>query len=405
MAITIKIDKQRETPKGYSIIIYINHKNKRKNLATGYHSQLKDWSEELSQPKKSHPNFKELMDYVLQIKFKILEIGNLGKYSSIDKIISILQNEDNSDVSFMDFWKNLYKEYEQKGFKKAKNYREVYNYVSQFKSDFTFDDVNYSFLINFRDFKLKTGCSPNGVHSYLRTFRAVYNEAIKRDLYAPKIAKNPFLGVMPKLEKTKDKFFTLEEMQTVNRNIPEDGNLIIKGYNSTELTKEREYHYHNYFLLCFFLGGIDFIDLANLRYDLHVKKGRIKFKRFKGGTNEMIDNFIFPEAQIILNKYKSKDSNFLIPINLKAYESARNNYQRRFSKWLKSIGIETEFGTKTPRYTFINVGKQLQLNRDIIMELTGHARSDTHSIYEGKFPDKIKDDVHRQIIDSIKTSE
>ncbi len=43
MAIEIKLDKQRETKNGFYIIIYINFKGKRKNIATKYSTLLKDW--------------------------------------------------------------------------------------------------------------------------------------------------------------------------------------------------------------------------------------------------------------------------------------------------------------------------------------------------------------------------
>ena len=36
------------------------------------------------------------------------------------------------------------------------------------------------------------------------------------------------------------------------------------------------------------------------------------------------------------------------------------------------------------------------------MELTGHSRGDVHSIYEsGFFLNKIKDEVHREILDAV----
>lgn len=399
MSLEIKLDTQRETKKGFSIILYINLNGKRKNISTKYYTLIKDWNKDKIEPKKSHPQYLELLNYLFELKYKINQIGNIKKYYSIDKVLSDLFTGKSDD--FMSFWKELISEHKKNGLKKAKNYEEVYNIVSKYQSVIAFEELNYSFLIKFRDYKLNNGCSANGVHSYLRTFRTIYNEAIRREIFLPKQFISPFKGVLPTLTATKDKFFTVSEMKLINSNITGDNNVLIKGFNSTEATKSRRYHYHNYFMLCFLLGGIDFIDLANLRYDLHVKNGRIKFERFKGGTTERIDNFIPPKALEILDLYKN-ESLFLINVDLMKYESLRNNYQKRFGKWLKSIGIDSYFGTKTPRYTFIDIGKQLLLNRDVIMELTGHKRGDVHSVYEGKFPYNIKDDVHQQIINSIK---
>jgi integrase len=152
---------------------------------------------------------------------------------------------------------------------------------------------------------------------------------------------------------------------------------------------------------------LDFIDLANLRYDLHVKNGRVQFTRFKGGTSEFIDNIIIPEALVILEKYKD-NAPYLINIHKYQYTSLRNNYLKRFGKFIYSIKdennkplVESYFTTKTARYTFINLGKQLELNRDVVMEITGHSRGDVHSIYEGSYSYEVKDAVHRKIIDAV----
>jgi integrase len=83
------------------------------------------------------------------------------------------------------------------------------------------------------------------------------------------------------------------------------------------------------------------------------------------------------------------------------YKSMRANYDKRFGKWLESIGITSYFGTKTPRYTFIDLGKQLQLNRDIVKEIVGHSSKDVHSIYEGIFSEPVKDEVHEKIIQAV----
>lgn len=187
---------------------------------------------------------------------------------------------------------------------------------------------------------------------------------------------------MEKSERTKDKYFVISEVQKI--------------YHKPTKTK-----YDNYFLLCFFLGGLDFIDIANIKKE-HIKRGRIQFTRFKGNTREIINNFIFPEAQRILDQF-ANDSEFLTDIyQYKDFASCRNNYLKRYRNEIEALGITSYFSSKTPRYSFIHIGsRELYQNRDIIKELVGHSQNDITSIYEGKFPDKIKDEVHRKIIDSV----
>ena len=149
------------------------------------------------------------------------------------------------------------------------------------------------------------------------------------------------------------------------------------------------------------MGGLDFIDIANLRHDKHIIKERLVFQRFKQGeTKETISNYIFPEIWEILNQYDCKP--YLFPIyEAKNYNNFRNSYIQRFRLCLAQIGITEYFTSKSARYSFINIGKQLQLNREVLMELTGHSRGDVHSIYESGFSNKIKDEVHRKILDAV----
>ena len=47
---------------------------------------------------------------------------------------------------------------------------------------------------------------------------------------------------------------------------------------------------------------------------------------------------------------------------------------KRYRKQLQEQGVSSYVSSKSARYTFINIGKELLLNREILMELTGHSR-------------------------------
>lgn len=148
------------------------------------------------------------------------------------------------------------------------------------------------------------------------------------------------------------------------------------------------------------MGGIDFVDLANLTYKEHVQNNRVVFQRFKGGTSEWIDNAIHPFATKILAKYEG--GKYLVPIyRAKKYKSFRDNYTRRIRKLLEANKVESYITSKTPRYTFINVAKGLQIQKSLRQEIVGHARNDVHSEYEDSYPKKIRDKAHFKVIDAV----
>lgn len=387
MEIEIKLDKSKPRKKGHPIIISIFvSKDDRQYPVTGYYAFPDQWNEIKSEPKKNHPLYHGLYEYVYNKKLIINKLTERKQYRTSEQIKNAILG--NNYESMTAFWESFIEELNSNGKKGNARYHES-NLLAfkKFKPNIFFHEINYDFLIKFRDFHLnrkrsngENALSNNGVIIYLRGIKTVYREALKRKLFIPEDFNNPFQGIMPKSEPTKDKYFTIDEMGLI-------------------VSTSGKHKYYDYFMLCFLLGGIDYIDLYHLRYS-HIKNGRIKFERFKGGTNEIIDNYVFPEAMEILDKYKD-DSGYLVPLWQNESNSYRGNYITVFRKWLKKIGIESYFTSKTPRYTFINIGKQLFLNRDIIMELTGHSHGDVHSIYEGKFPHHVKDEVHRKIIDAV----
>lgn len=379
MKVEIKVDPSREKKQGLPIIISIyNSKNDRKYPFTGYYTKKEDWDFEKQEPLRSHPLYFGMMDYLLEKRKLINNLMNSRKKLSSNNIQNYLLG--NSE-SVYNFWAIRINEMKDAGsIGNAEFHENTLRIFQQFKKEILFEELNYNLLTQFKNFKCKT-CGNNTINNYLRAIRSIYNEAVKRGVFVPASHVSPFYGVMPKLEPTKDKYLSIEEMQII--------------YQS-----EKKHRFYNLFMLCFYLGGIDFIDAANIKKS-HIQNGRIKFTRFKGGTNEKINNFIFPEAQEILDQF-ADESEYLTPIHKFSYKTYRKSYLEDYRKWLEKIGVKSYFSTKTPRYTFINIGKQLLLNRDVVMELTGHARGDVHSIYEGGFPDYVKDEVHRTIIDSIK---
>lgn len=391
MEIEIKLDKGKLRKKGHPIIISIFvSKNDRQYPVTGYYSMPEDWNEHKNIPKNSHPLYYGLMEFIHKTNIKINKILERRSLMSSEEIKNFILN-DNPD-SLVKFWEKFIDEIRNNGSEgNAKAYENRLKALTSFKSDVLFKEVTYDFLVKYKEFhfskKTKSGkkaVSNNTMTLYLKTIKSVMKEARKRRLYVPEDSYDPFDGIYPKSTPTIDKYLSIDEMRDI-------------------VKFDYKHQFYDFFILCFLLGGIDYIDLKNLTYD-HVKNGRIVFERFKGGTHEVINNYIFPHAWVILEKYKD-DSGYMVPIHKLEKErfQFRDSYMHKIRRWVKSIGIDSYVSTKTPRYTFINIGKQLLLSRDIIMELTGHSHGDVHSIYEGKYPDHVKDEVHRKIIDSVFT--
>ncbi len=374
MKINLKLDTKQHKKQGHPLVlsVYVS-KTDRKYRYTGFFATAEQWDLKKEEPKKNHPLYIGIMSFILEIKGKINDLINSRQRLTAEQILNKLFRV---SESFYDFWEERISEIKNDGTKAA--YRISLNEFRKFRNDLAFNEIDYNFLTSFKNWKKNT-CSNNGINTYLKNIRAVYNEAVRRGVYMPDSFVSPFYKIMERAEKTKDKYLTLEEIR-----------LIAKNPNKTK--------YDNYFLLCFLLGGADFIDIAKLKHS-DILRGRIRFRRNKGGTNEIIDNKIFPETEEILNYFGEKE--FLTDIYKFSLKTCRDNYIKRYRKQLQEQGVSSYVSSKSARYTFINIGKELLLNREILMELTGHSRGDVHSIYEGKFSNQIKDEVHEKIIKAV----
>lgn len=388
MNISISLDQSKLRKRGHPIIISIFVSKTDKAYPTlNYYSFSQDWDFTKCIPKKTHPQYGIILAKIYEINLKITKLISSDKKRSAKQIQNYLLG--NYEDIFT-FWEERIREEEKKIQNKNKIvhsggnagfYRTNLSVWRNFKKSISYDEITYDFIMRFKLEKSKT-CNTGGINTYLKAIRAIYNEAVKRGVYVPENGISPFSKIMEKSSKTKDKFLTISEMKTVFEN-PVD------------------HHFYRYFILCFLLGGLDFIDIASIKKS-DVKKGRLKFERFKGNTLEIINNYVFPEAQAIFKYYNDPMSEYLLPLFKYSYKPYRDKYVREIRKILLKMGIDSYVDSKTPRYTVIQIGsKELYQNRDIIKELVGHAQGDTLSIYEGKFPEKIKDEVHRKIIDAV----
>ena len=381
MRATIKLflDKKQKKKSGYPLVfyIYVNSKDKERRY-TGYYSTLEDWDFTKEEPKRSHSQFIGIMDYLLEKRLKINKLQNSRETRTAKQIYEYLNGKDDD---FYYFWTKRISELKESGQEgNAWFYETNLRVLQSYKSSLKFSEISYNFLTKFKLDKKKT-CSNGGINTYLKAMRAIYNEAVRRGVFIPQTFISPFENIMEPSVTTKNKNLSIQEMKKI-------------------VEYSERHRFYDYFMIMFLLGGVDFIDITNLKKG-HISNGRVKFTRFKGGTNEVIDNFIFPEAWEIIKKYEVSGTEYLFPLHQFAYKPYRDKFTRDFRKWLQSIGITSYFSSKSARYTFINIGKELLLNREVIMELTGHSKGDVHSIYESKFPNHIKDGVHRQILDAV----
>lgn len=377
---TIKFIKSyKANSEGYPICIELYHKSRRRREVIGRSHEF-DWNPIDKTPLKTHPDYHDLLPVILEAKSKASRV-NWGDYTfeQAEKILfqekkAVSQDFYNAGIYIKPAGRN------------GQLYKTVLNNFRYFYPRIYTDEITPRIAKEYMNLLLRSN-SPNGVHTYLRTLNTIYNKICPDK-------PNPFKGVRPKKVITKNKALGIEDLNKLlsTRTIPSkyDGH---NDYNTINYPRF-------YWMLMFYLGGIDFVDLASLRYDKHVQNDRIVFRRQKGGTNTLINNRIFPLAKDILKKFDCYP--YLVPIfKYKDYNSYLNRVNRRFRESTIDLKLIKPPLTKSARYSFITRAQQLLIDERITMEIVGHSQQKIHSIYTDEFPLEVRDKAHFRIIDCL----
>jgi integrase len=137
----------------------------------------------------------------------------------------------------------------------------------------------------------------------------------------------------------------------------------------------------NYFIFSFYTRGMNFADMATLKWD-DISDGRIYYTRSKTKGNFQIK--ILPPVQEILDYYKGKhnQTDYVFPILLHKdmtfshLENRKSKILKRYNKRLKEIaklcGINKPVSSYVARHSYANSLKQKGISTDIISESMGH---------------------------------
>jgi len=231
---------------------------------------------------------------------------------------------------------------------------------------FNFEDLTYKKLNEFTGVMLADGIKVNTISVYMRTLRAVYNQAIKEGITPPD--SYPFKLYRIKNERTINRALTLDEL---------------KAIATIDLRADSiPWHWRNYFLLSFCLIGVNFADMLTLKGS-NIVDGRIIFRRKK--TAKVYSIKITDTTATILRHYidisRLDDQQLLLPVLKQTTDPVRLkkdiwqaikscNYHLR--KLAADCTIKKPVTTYFARYSFAGIAKGLGYSKDMIAEALGH---------------------------------
>ncbi len=274
----------------------------------------------------------------------------------------------------------------------ASSYNCTLESLKQFKTKLTFKDITPDFLNSYERWMLNNGKSITTVGIYLRSLRAIYNQAIEHGIITKE--SYPF---------KKSKF-----------QIPAGRN-VKKALNMAEL--EQIFHYptisnssedkaRDFWVFSYLCNGMNIKDICRLKYsNLDGDKlvfYRAKTENTKKSNQKPIVVFLTPEAKAIIEKWGNASklpTNYIFPIlqpnitpqrerELVQYLTKQiNKYMKRI---VEALGIDKPVTTYAARHSFSTVLKRSGAPIEFISESLGHNSLQTTEHYLDSFEDDVK---------------
>ncbi|XWW44469.1 site-specific integrase [Fibrella sp. USSR17] len=304
-------------------------------------------------------------------------------------------------------------------------YRDLKNQLSEFLCheqnvegdpvDITLDTVNVAFCNRLETYLRSRGNTDNTLSNRYRTLRAVLNKAIAEEVAKPE--HYPFARNVAERHKFSIAKF---DRSTVKKAISRDDIRLIEQYQPVGTAEGKWANQQNaaqverlqlakeVFLFSFYCGGINFVDLASLRWKNittdNEGNSRLSYVRQKTGGKFTLR--LLGPAKAIVDTYRPHTYNgpesYIFPILNTAVHTDQTQIKNRIHKVLGQVngelktigtqcGINASLTTYTARHSFATSLKKSGVATAVISEAMGHKTEAVTAVYLDSFASETVD--------------
>jgi len=273
-------------------------------------------------------------------------------------------------------------------------YKDCLNALKRFyKKDFSFNDIDYSFLLRWEKFLAQTN-SINSISVSMRTLRAAYNKAVK--IGAARKDLNPFDDYKIKQTPTPKRALKQEHIAAIwELDLPEGS---------------RIWHTRNFFVFSYLTQGMNFTDMMHLQWKESILDDRITYRRAK--TGKLFTIKIQGAIEVILNLYRldwGNNSTYIFPLLTDGVEAKRikdriKTRLRRANMDLKElcerVGVPNHESVTfyVARHTYATVLKKQGVSTAVISEGLGHKTESITQVYLDSFENATMDKANEGLL-------
>lgn len=349
-------------------------------IGTGFSSTVVDWDETNNCPKSSHPKFKAIIKKLGELTEAVEFEAKLSIKNGVD-IFSLGEIKNKvkapvkkiSKVKILEFYGTVIEELEEEGRIGYSNafISSLGNIKKYLKStDKPFIAFSKDNCEGYEKFLLESINEETTISMYLRTFYRLWNIAVERGLCPKEHHPSKYI-----------KFKPYRKFKTKKRALSAS---VISSIEKLTLEKDsRVFRSQQLFLFSYYARGINFIDIAKLRFG-NLKGTELTYVRSKNKRRYQYG--LHSKAVAIINLFKGEnggeENSYLFPILKKEHDtpkkidarvdSALKDMNEDLEQIANILGLEKKLTSYVARHSFATNLRSKNVNISIIQEAMGH---------------------------------
>lgn len=399
--IKILLRNKSNSDKQFPIVLRITKDRKIKIISLGMHCNQKDWDETNQQFKKSYSNYIQRNRVLLKMKTKALKIIDEFHLNEDDFTLTQFEmkfrGKDLSKITVLEFWEEKIEDLIKAGrIGNSRAHRDTKRSFFKFckNKNIMFKEITPEILDKYETFLRHNGNADGGIAVKMREFRALINDAIKKNVVDSKYYPFKVYKISKLKGKGIKKALTRGEMKLME-------SIDIEKHPHLLDTK-------NYMIFSYYMGGINFMDIMKLKWE-NVQRDRILYIRSK--TKGRFSVQMLEPVKQILSYYKAQNriTDYVFPILLKdnltpmQIENRKHKTISRFNKELKEIakiqGVQQNVTSYVIRHSFATHLKFAGVSTDKIGESMGHHDVSVTMAYLKEFGNEVIDDAMKKLLE------
>lgn len=367
------------------IKIRITKDRKARYINLGISTKKEHWDFSKNQPKPNCP-YREQIEKLIankisEIKAQIVELKADHKdFTATSLIQQVCNNRQSVSVQelFLEHIKYLI-EMKRTGY--MLSIKQTFNSLVAFNSslDIPFSDIDVTWLKRYETWLKKQGKSENTIGIRFRNLRMIYNLAIAKGIIKKEYYPFTSYKVSRLHKETVKRAIQKNEIKAI-LNYPIEGK---DFYTRLAVVL---------FSFSYFMGGINFVDMAFLT-SKNIIGGRLIYTRRK--TGRLINLPLSRAALSVLDIMNNTGNSYLFPILSSSHKTEQMRLNRlhkvitKVNRALKQIGkdmnLPIKLTTYVARHSFATVLKREGVSTSIICETLGHSSEKVTQIYLDSF--------------------